>query len=197
MPTFPSIQPTSAQMRKINPTRVTTTLNGIEQRESSSGQYFALTLEFANLSQAEQRQIQGLFAETGGPVQTFDYQLPDFIGDSTGTYSAGINMTSTYGAGVSTVLVNAGGSVIDLKAGDLVTFTGHDKVYMLKADTALDAGSNYTMQIDPPLRAGVTATTAVTHKNVTMKVRFASDNQEFDVDPNLYANFSLELVEVL
>ena len=197
MPTFPSIQPTSAQMRKINPTRVTTTLNGIEQRESSAGQYFALTLEFANLSQSEQRQIQGLFAETGGPVQTFDYQLPDFMGDSTGAYSGGIAMSLTYSAGTSTVLVNAGGSVIDLKAGDLVKFTGHDKVYMLKADTVVSSGSNYIMQIDPPLRAGVTATTAVTHKNVTMKVRFASDNQEFDVDPNLYANFSLELVEVL
>jgi hypothetical protein len=197
MPTFPSIQPTSAQMRKINPTRITTTLNGIEQRESSAGQYFALILEFNNLSQSEQRQIQGLFAETGGAVQTFDYQLPDFIGDSTGTYSAGISMTSTYGAGVSTVLINAGGSAIDLKAGDVVTFTGHDKVYMLTADTVLDSGSNYILKIDPPLRAGVTATTAVTHKNVTMKARFASDNQEFDVDPNLYANFSIEIVEVL
>jgi hypothetical protein len=197
MPTFPSIQPTSAQMRKINPTRITTTLNGIEQRESSAGQYFALILEFNNLSQSEQRQIQGLFAETGGAVQTFDYQLPDFIGDSTGTYSAGISMTSTYGAGVSTVLINAGGSAIDLQAGDVVTFTGHDKVYMLTADTVLDSGSNYILKIDPPLRAGVSATTAVTHKNVTMKARFASDNQEFDVDPNLYANFSIEIVEVL
>ena len=197
MPTFPSIQPTSAQMRKVNPVRITTTLNGIEQRESSAGQYFALTVEFANLSQSEQRQIQGLFAETGGAVQTFDYQLPDFMGDSTGAYSGGIAMTSTYGAGVSTVVVNAGGSVIDLKAGDLVKFTGHDKVYMLTTNAYLDAGTNYVLKIDPPLRAGVTATTAVTHKNVTMKVRFASDNQEFDVDPNLYANFSLELVEVL
>lgn len=197
MPTFPSIQPTSAQMRKINPTRITTTLNGIEQRESSSGQYFALTLEFNNLSQSEQRQIQGLFAETSGPVSTFDYQLPDFIGDSTGTYAGSISMTSTYGAGISTLLVNAGGSAIDLQAGDVVTFASHDKVYMLTADTVLDSGSNYTLKIDPPLREGVTATTAVTHKNVTMKARFASDNQEFDVDPNLYANFSIEIVEVL
>jgi len=197
MPTFPSIQPTSAQMRKVNPTRITTTLNGLEQRESSAGQYFALTLEFANLSQSEQRQIQGLFAETGGPVTTFDYQLPDFMGDSTGTYAGGITMTNTYSAGVSTVVVNAGGSVIDIKAGDLVTFTGHNKVYMLTANATSAGGSNYTLKIDPPLRAGVSATTAVTHKNITMKVRFVSDNQEFDVDPTLYANFTLELVEVL
>lgn len=197
MPTFPSIQPSSASMTKVNPTRVTTTLNGIEQRESSAGQYFVLTLEFNNLSQSEQRQIQGLFAETSGAVTSFDYQLPDYMGDSTGAYAGGINMTSTYSAGVSTVLVNAGGSVIDLKAGDLVKFTGHDKVYMLTTNAYFDSGSNYVLKIDPPLKAAVTATTAVTHKNVTMKVRFASDNQEFSVDPNLYASFTLELREVI
>jgi hypothetical protein len=197
MPTFPSISPTSVSMNTVNPTRITTTVNGVEQREASSGQYFALSVEFANLSQTEQRQIKGFFSQVKGPTTAFDYQLPDYIGDSSGGFTGSITMALTYAAGQSTLLITAGAQNPNLKQGDVITFASHDKVYTVTENTTFDSGSNYILKIDPPLRESVTSGSTVTNQNVTMLVRFASENNEFDVDQTLYANFSVELVEVL
>jgi hypothetical protein len=197
MPTFPSISPTSVSMNTVNPTRITTTLNGVEQREASSGQYFVLTLEFNNLSQTEQRQIRGFFSQVKGPTTAFDYTLPDYIGDSTGGYTGTVRMALTYAAGQSALLIDAVGANPNLKQGDVIKFASHDKVYTVTENTALDSGINYTCKIDPPLRESVTSGTTVTHQNVAMSVRFVGDNNEFNVDPSLYANFTLELQEVL
>lgn len=194
--TFPSITPTDISFSSVNPTRITRTLNGIEQRGASAGQYFTITATFDSLNESEQRQIYGYIKSKSGPLDAFLFTLPDYIGDSTGSYTGGIAVSgSTAPIGATSITVNTTGSVFpSLKQGDLISFANHTKVYTITSDVNTPGT---TISFYPALRAAVPATTVVNHKNVQVWVRFASDNLEFRVGTNNYGTFTLDFVEVL
>lgn len=199
MANFPSIDFTNMVMRSFNPTRITTTINGIEQRSSIGAQYYGLTVNFQNLTQSEQRQLLGFIDEMAGPLTEFEITLPDYLGDSTGTYSGTITTNGTASEGVSSVPVttSASSGVTILKAGDLVRFAGHTKVYSVKSNIVTTSGGAATILLTQQLRSSVSGSTTVTHKNLTMNVRFADITAEFEIDPSLYPSFDLDFVEVL
>jgi len=199
MPSFPSLPIANMSMRSINPTRVTTTINGLEQRSSLSAQYYQLTVNFENLTQSDQRQLLAFIDEMRGPLTAFDITLPDYLGDRTGAvYSIAVRTTTS--AGATSVPITASGAPngsIVLKAGDLIRFSNHNKVYSVASNVSITS-TNGTITLTTPLRSGVTATThTVTADNVSMSVRFTNDINEFQIGADLYPSFSIELQEVL
>lgn len=195
---FPNIPFSDVTLRSINPTRITQVINGVEQRSAVGSQYFQLTATFRNLTKANQRALMAHIDEMRGPLTAFEITLPDYLGDSTGAFTGAITLAATASAGASTVSISsaAANGVIVLKAGDLIRFASHNKVYMVKNDVTAVTG-NETVNLTQPLRAAVTNTSSVTHQNLTMSVRYSQDIGEFSVDPSEYANFSLEFTEVL
>lgn len=188
---FPSITPNSLSLQIVNPTRITTTLNGIDQRASSTGQYFKITADFTNLTRAEQRQIFNHIQSVSGPLTAFDFQLPSYVGSSTGGYTSTITTSAAGAIGVSQVSITAGPV---LKLGDLIRFASHAKLYVVAADVA---SNGTTVTFKPPLRQGVLTATQVSHQLVNISVRYASDNQEFQMGADQFPSFSLEMIEVL
>lgn len=198
MPTFPITAFNNMTMRSINPTRVTTAINGIEQRSAIGSQYYQFTADFRNLNQADQRKLMAFIDEMRGPLTAFDLPLPDYLGDSTGAFTGTVTLAADAAIGATTVSITsaAADGVTVFKAGDLLRFATHTKVYTVKTDVVAAAG-NETVTLSQPLRAAVTNGGTVTHQNVNASVRFSQDIQEFFVGANEYANFSLEFNEVL
>ena len=199
MATFPITDFDNITMRSINPTRVTTVLNGIEQRSAIGAQFYQFTAEFANLSKSDQRKLMAFIDEVKGPLTEFDLALPDYLGDSTGAHTGAITVASTAAVNATSVSVSASATagVILLKAGDLIKFASHKKLYSVKADVVQPGVGNATITLTQALRSSVTGSTAVTHKDISANVRFAGDINEFSVDQSEFASFSLEFNEVL
>lgn len=195
---FPNIPFSDMTLRSVNPTRITQVINGVEQRSAVGAQYFQLTANFSNLSKANQRALMAHIDEMRGPLTAFDITLPDYIGDSTGAWTSTITLAANASTGANSVSVTSAASdgVVILKAGDLIRFASHNKVYMVKSDVTAVTG-NETITLTQPLRAAVTNGTTVTHQNVNMSVRYSQDIGEFRVDPSEYASFTLEFTEVL
>lgn len=195
MAAFPSITPSSVSLIPVNPTRVTTTLNGIQHRQAVAGQYFRLVAQFTGLNQSELRQIQSHVIQQGGPLTSFEFTLPDYLGDSTGAYTGSISLSSDAAVGQTSVSVSSTGATFpSLKSGDLIRFASHDKIYTLTTDVA---SPGTTLAFYPALRSAVTTGQTVTHQNLTIKVRYAEDSQDISVGTDLYSDITLQFVEVL
>jgi hypothetical protein len=192
MAAFPSITPSSISLVSVNPTRIATTLNGIEQRASGTGQYYRITAEYSNLTQAQVRQIMGHMAGESGPLNSFTFALPTYLGTITGS-GASMGATGSNSIGQSGVSLTVGsGTTPYFKAGDLLKFTNHNKVYQVTADA-----TTASVSFKPPLRAAVPNGTGITTTSLSMTVRYATDNQEFSINTDLFSSFSIEFIEVL
>lgn len=198
MPTFPITNFQNLSLRSQNPTRVTSTINGIEQRSSLGAQYYQLTATFQNLTQSDQRKLLAFIDEMRGPLTGFDLQLPSYLGNSTGAYSGSISVATNTAAGQTSIPITtaAANGVTVLKAGDLIRFSNHNKVYAVKADVVAVSG-NETLTLSQPLRTAVTTSHTITHKTVSIFVRFSNEINEFQMDANLYPTFSIDFQEVL
>lgn len=178
----------------INPTRMNRTLNGVVQRSSSTGQYFSITATYSALSQSEQRQISAHINAQAGPLQSFALALPDYLGDSTGDYTGSITTNGTNAVGATNIGITATGTYPTLRAGDLIQFANHDKLYTVTADVN-SPGTSVT--IYPPLRTAVTTGSTVKHKDLTITVRYSNENQEFTIGLDQFPTFTIEFEEVL
>lgn len=193
MAAFPSITPTSINLSSVNPTRMAMTLNGVTERNSSTGQFFRLSADFSNLSQAQVRQILAHVNGEGGPLNSFTFTLPSYLGDSTGTFSGTISVNASASIGATSATITGTSLTYPaLKAGDLIKFSNHSKLYTITSDVVTT-----TMNFYPPLRTAITSAHTVTHKSVPITVRYASDNQEFSIGTDLFTGFNLEFEEVL
>ena len=87
------------------------------------------------------------------------------------------------------------------RAGDLIKFASHDKVYMIVED--VDATSHsQTVTIEPPLRTALADNSVVTYSSIPITVHSTSDTQEFetnsnDKDGNLLFKYEIDVIESL
>ena len=196
MPSFPSVDFTDCGISSNTPTLVTKSINGVEERATIAGQYWTVGATFRNLSDSERRQLIGFIMKSRGPYSTFDLTLPTTLDDSTGNYTGTITVaTATAGNLSFTATVSASNTLI-LKAGDFIKFSNHNKVYMV-TDDATSVGTNLTVSLYPAIRTSATSSHTVTHKNVPMTVRFATDNIPFSLDQKLFSSVDIDFIEVL
>lgn len=199
MSTFPSIPFTAINFSSVNPTRVTRSINGREQRLAVGSQRYEMVSNFSRLTQTQQRQLSAFIEEMRGSLTAFDLQLPDYLADSTGNFTGTITVAANASAGATSVTITsaAAGGVVVLRAGDYIRFSNHTKLYQVKTTVTAAIGDE-TLALTQPLRSAVVgSTTTITHRDVKMSARFESNNQEFRVDTNQFTDFNLFFVEVL
>lgn len=193
--TFPAVVPDDLQLTTVSPTRVTTTMNNREQRLAGAYPYFRMFASYTNLTQSEARSIFAHIQKYGGALTSFTFLLPDYVGDSTAGYSGSItNCTASVGATSISGTVSSSGAAI-LKAGDLIKIGTDTKLYTVTQD-ATAVGTTVGIAFYPALRTAISAG-AITHTNLSMTVRYASDNADLRIPTNLYGSFGLEFIEVL
>jgi len=182
--------PSSLTLTSTQPTLVSTTHSLKQQVRSRGGQRWGLRLDYNNLTRAEFAPFMAFALAQRGQYGTFDV-VPAVLGRAQSAIGGSAVTSGSHAAGVRSVATS--GWTGSLKAGDLVKFANHAKVYMLTADCAA-AGA---LAIEPALHAAVPNGTALTTHDVPMRMRFASDEASIPLRPGVHADLSVELVEAL
>ena len=126
-------------------------------------------------------------------------ELEDARGSGTGSVLVNGNQT----AGDTTIAMDgfAGDGAGRFKAGDLIKFASHTKVYMVVSDVTSSSNAA-TVTIEPPLVADIADNSGVTYDDVAITVFLTSDIQEFgsvgaDKDGNILYKFEFDVEEAL
>jgi hypothetical protein len=189
---------TTANFKTTNLTKRTETASGRIIRGTNATTLFQCTLQFPSVSLAEWKPVQAFIAQCQGSLNEFDVVLPTISTSTTDYPSATISVGTTTAAGSTTVDIDTNViSATALKAGDVVRFSGHTKVYMVTSDINTDGTGGATLNIQPALTTGVTSGDTVTFNNVPFRVILSNDVQEFDYRTDGLVDYELDVQEVL
>lgn len=166
------------------------TISGRMQVRNIGGQRFGFSAAYPSMTRAEFAPVMGFLMAQRGMAETFTIVLPE-VSNSSGSVSGTI-ITNAIGAiGDTSIAVDGFTGV--LKAGDVIKFTGHDKIYMATADRS-GTGS---LSFQPALVSGVSDNTAISHNNVAFTVRLANDVQEYEISTGLHYKYEVDFIEAI
>ena len=194
---------TSANFRQNTLTKTTQTQSGRSIRITNSTTLWRATLAFPPMTQAEFRPVQAFIALAQGPLNEFDIVIPTVSQSQAalaGSLVASVDGDSASAnvAGDTTININTNlASSNALKAGDVVRFQNHTKVYMVTADVNTDSNGNAIMNIQPALVESVSNAETITTNNVPFRMHLVNDLQEFTYNTNQLVNYEIDVDEVL
>jgi hypothetical protein len=187
--TFPSSPGfTSTGFRSTSYNLSSTSVSGRTQVRGIGSQRWEFTASFPPMSRDEYGPINAFLLKQRGMLESFQIVLPIIsakASSASGTVTSG---TASIGA----TACNITGLTGTLKAGDVIKFASHNKVYMLTADRAGDGA----IAFEPPLMVAVTAAT-VTYDSVPFTVRLNNDVQEFNYATDGTVSYEIDMIEVI
>jgi len=129
--------------------------------------------------------------------------IPPEIEDARGSETGTVLVNGVHAVGDTTIAMDAfaGDGAGRFKAGDLIKFASHSKVYMVVADVT-SSSSAATVTIEPPLITALTDDSVDTYDNVPFTVYLTSDIQEFgavgaDKDGTVLYEYQFDVEEAL
>lgn len=194
--TYPATpEPAICELTSHQPAVVNESESRKRQARIVAGHQWQIKMSYDRMHRSQFSPIFAFAASQRGNYDNFTIVLPQFStpqGVATGSPTAG-----AASAGATSVVINGfTGSVTGImKAGDLIKFAGHTKVYMLTADKDSSAGGQITAEITPPLIEDVASSEVVTVNNVPFTVAFQDDILTWKMSaPNL-SNYTVNLIE--
>ena len=184
----------TVNFRALSATKQTTTQSGRRIRISTAGTRFSATIQYPRMSLTNWKPIQAVATRLQGPLNSFDVVLPSISENSSGV--TGITATSSVAsAGASTVtLATNKNSQTIMKAGDVIRFASHNKVYMLTADATTDGSGNVDVAITPSLVEATTSASA-TVDDVPFRMTLANDIQEYKYATDGTIAYEIDVIE--
>ena len=183
-------------------TLMSTTDSGKTFRRQVDGQRWTFTVSYPLKTRSDFAPIQAFIIRQRSQKEDFIITFPSYLnaqGSETGT----VLVNGVHSAGDTTITVDghAGDTAGSFKAGDLIKFAGHSKVYMIVADVTPSSNAS-TLTIEPPLTNALANDEAVTYDSVPFTVHLNSDLQEFqtnqvDSSGNLLFSFEFDVIESL
>lgn len=198
MATFPTAPlPTNVSIKSINQVTTSTFSNYNTEKKSNGAQRWEFTLDFPKTDFANGKSLFAFINTHRGSLETFNFNLPSPIDNTTGTHLGAFNVITGPSTGST---FNIGGLVQGtgrLKAGDLLQFSNHTKLYMITSDVDADASGNGVLNIMPPVLVSVTPnTTTGSTVKPSILCRFTNDMPSVLIDNNThYVVRSLKLLE--
>lgn len=197
--TFPTtIAPRALNFSSNRPNSTVYTLSGKRSTKQFAGQYFGFTVTMPLMTQAQFQEYHAFLVKQKGSFDTFDieYPLNNQGADKAKTTVATRAVAST---GATAVQVDGFSNNQDdaLKAGDLIKFSGHNKVYMVTADVNSNGTGQSTINIEPPLQADLADNEAVDVNKPTFKVALVQDDILYQTDASGLFTLSFEVREIL
>jgi len=189
---FPTSQGfTAINFRSNTPTLSTETVSGISFRRQISSQRWEFTLSLPPMTRAEFAPVYSFMVKQRGSKESFTVVAPE-ISSTRGSETGTVLVDGSHSAGDTTIDIDGLNS--GLKAGDLIKFASHQKVYMVIDDVS--SGSQ-TITIEPPLRENLANDEAVSYNNVPITVRAVNDIQEFQLGNDPVYRIEIDVVEDL
>lgn len=196
MAAFPSTPvASSARVRSIQPTLISTSQNMKRQARTRGAQRWAATLSWAVMTRAIFMPVWAFVVALRGQYGTFTIVLP---GHDTpqGSWAGGaplVDGASQVGRSVNIKGLTAGQTGI-AKAGDFIKFAD-TKVYMVTADANSDGAGKATITIEPALIVSPADSEAIVYTSVPFTMCLTGDTNEYPVQPPLLFTFDLGMVE--
>lgn len=197
--TFPlTNKVTNLEFYSQQPTLISTSLSGKEQRAQLASQKWGVRMTLSNLSDSDRRVLQSFVQEQRGSLTAFTLQLPSDLADSSGGYTGTITVDGAHTAGDTTIAISssAANGTYAVKKGDLIRFVGSVKTYMVISNTLVDGNGDATITISPALQTNIADTTVVGHQNVSLNVRL-ENNFRYTAGADLYATTRMDFIEVI
>jgi len=197
---FPSSPGFSAVNFKMNTTtKRTTAASGRIIRATNSTTLWSGTLAFPVMSLTEFRPIQGFIAQTDGGLNEFDIVIPT-VSVSQSSYASVLSATvdGAHTAGDETINISSNvPNQSILKAGDIVRFANHTKVYMVTSDINSDGSGDAVLNIKPGLVEALVDTESITTTNVPFRMILSNDVQEFSYRTDNRIAYEIDIEETI
>ena len=195
-PTSPKFR--ALDFRNIRPTLIDHTLSGRRAVRQLGSQYFIFTVQMPSMAQGDAMDIFAFLQKQKGSFETFTIQLPtqnrgaDKSNSSVlvaGAHSSGDGTINLDGFTASTTAV--------LKAGDLIKFNGHSKVYMVQSDIDSDGSGAATVSIEPNLVTTLADNESVVVNQPSFTVYLTSEEIMYTTDASGFYSIQFEVREVI
>ena len=173
--------PTNPNFRSLNfkdnrPTLVNQTLSGKKQVRQIGSQYFSFTVQMPPLQQEKAQEVFAFLQKQKGPFEDFTIVAPlDNLG--AGKSETDIQVVGSHVSGDASIAIDGftANQTGALKAGDLIKFANHSKVYMVQSDIDANSSGQLTVLISPNLVTTLADNEAVTVNKPSFTVYLESD----------------------
>ena len=195
--------PTDPNFRAINfkdnrPNLVNQTLSGKKQVRQIGAQYFSFTVSMPPLQQAKAQEIFAFLQKQKGSFEDFTIQAPlDNLG--AGKSETDIQVVGAHTSGDASIALDgfSASQTGALKAGDIIKFANHSKVYMVQSDIDSDSGGALTVLISPNLVASLADNEAVTVNKPSFTVYLENNEIMYSTDVSGFYSISFDVREVI
>ena len=193
--------PTDPNFKTLNfkdnrPFLINQTLSGKKSARQIGSQYFSFTVQLPPLKQEKAQEIFAFLQKQKGAISDFQIQAPlDNLGASKN--ESDILVNTAHSAGLDTVNMNGFSATTGvLKAGDLIKFANHSKVYMVQENENA-SGGQCPVKISPNLVSAVANNEAVTVNKPLFTVYLEGEDLVYSTSPNGIYNISFDCREVI
>tara|TARA_Y100000114_G_scaffold71724_2_gene65712 strand:+ start:1885 stop:2490 length:606 start_codon:yes stop_codon:yes gene_type:complete len=195
--------PTSPSFSTLNftdnrPTLINRTLSGKKQVRQIGGQYFSFTVSMPPLQQSDYQSIFGFLQKQKGSFENFTITYPlNNLG--VGKAETDIQVVGSHSLSDATIDIDGftNSTTGVLKAGDLIKFANHTKVYMVQADVDSNSSGQTTVSISPNLVATLADNEAVTVNKPSFTVYLENNEISYSTDSSGLFNISFDVREVV
>jgi len=172
------------------------TLSGKKSARQIGAQYFSFTVQMPPVDQLKAQEIFAFLSKQKGGYENFTIAAP--LNNKGNSHSeTDIVVNGATSAGASAVPMDGFSHTNHaLRAGDLIKFAGHSKVYMVQ-DEVTASGGSATANIQPNLVANVADDEAVTTNKPLFNVYLANDEIRYTTDISGFYNISFDVREVI
>lgn len=195
--------PTDPNFRSLNfkdnrPTLLNQTLSGKKQVRQIGAQYFSFTVAMPPLQQEKAQEIFAFLQKQKGSFEDFTIVAPlDNLG--AGKSETDIQVVGAHTSGDASIVLDGftANQTGALKAGDLIKFANHSKVYMVQSDINSDGSGTLTVLISPNLVASLSDNEAVTVNKPSFTVYLENNEIVYSTDANGFYSISFDVREVI
>jgi len=195
--------PTSPNFRSLNfkdnrPTLLNQTLSGKKQVRQIGSQYFSFTVQMPPLQQEKAQEVFAFLQKQKGSFEDFTIVAPlDNLG--AGKSETDIQVVGAYTSGDASIALDgfSNNQTGALKAGDLIKFANHSKVYMVQSDIDSDGSGALTVLISPNLVASLADNEAVTVNKPSFTVYLENNEIMYSTDASGFYSISFDVREVI
>ena len=195
--------PTSPNFRSLNfkdnrPTLVNQTLSGKKQVRQIGSQYFSFTVQMPPLQQEKAQEVFAFLQKQKGSFEDFTIVAPlDNLG--VGKAETDIQVVGAHTSGDASIVLDGftASQTGALKAGDIIKFANHSKVYMVQSDIDSDGTGALTVLISPNLVASLADNEAVTVNKPSFTVYLENNEIMYSTDASGFYSISFDVREVI
>ena len=193
-PTSPNFQALAFQDNR--PTLINQTLSGKRQVRQIGGQYFTFTVSMPPMEQLEAQAVFAFLQKQKGMFETFQIGYP--LNNKGTSHSETDIVVNGAQSAADDAIASDGFSHTNhaLRAGDLIKFANHTKVYMIQEDVTASGGAA-TVSISPNLVATLADNEAVTVNKPSFTVYLESNEIVYSTDISGLFSISFDVREVI